>query len=180
VVGVGHTQARLVEYTPTFDASEMTGGGGDAYLAMLATELKPLVDAEFRTLPAPQDTAIVGSSLGGLISAYAGVKLPGTFGLLGVMSPSTWWDNLFIVGQVASTKGQPLQPLRVYLDSGDSGPSMDGVADTAQLAASYETAGFAKGKSLSYVVQAGASHNEVYWAQRLPGGLAFLLGPRGN
>jgi len=51
------------------------------------------------------------------------------------------------------------------------------VTDTASLAAEYQTLGYAKGSTLDYVVQAGGQHSETYWAQRLPGALAFLLGP---
>ena len=60
-------------------------------------ELKPAVDRMLRTMPGREHTAILGSSLGGLISAYAGVKRPDTFGLVGAMSPSTWWDNRTII-----------------------------------------------------------------------------------
>jgi hypothetical protein len=73
--------------------------------------------------------------------------------------------------------GAPPRPLRVYLDSGDSGPSNDDVTLTAQVATGYETLGYVSGSTLDYVVQAGGQHSEIYWAQRLPAALAFLLGP---
>jgi predicted alpha/beta superfamily hydrolase len=178
VVGVGNTPARIYEYTPTYDASTMDGGGADKYLALLANELKPKIDADLRTLPGRETTALVGSSLGGLVSAYGGLKQPATWGLLGVMSPSTWWDNEVITADVAASKGAPLKALRVYVDSGDSGPSNDDVTQTKKLADTYGTVGYVQGKDLSYLVQAGGMHNEAYWAQRLPGALAFLVGPR--
>lgn len=168
---------RIYEYTPTSDSS-YGGGGGDKYLKMLVEELKPRVDAELRTLSSREHTVIVGSSLGGLISAYAGTTSTSTFGLLGAMSPSTWWDNKVILSKVSATKGASLLPLRVYVDSGDSGTSSDDMANTKLLADEYKGLGFVEGTTLKYVVQAGATHSEVYWAQRLPGALAFLLGPR--
>ena len=82
VIGIDNTPGRIWELTPTADASIGDGGGGDAYLTMVATELKPTVDAMLRTAPGPADTAIMGSSLGGLISAYAGVARSGVFGLV--------------------------------------------------------------------------------------------------
>jgi predicted alpha/beta superfamily hydrolase len=178
VVGVGNTSARMDEYTPTFDATEGFGGKGDKYLALLVDELRPVVESELRVTTGPGSTAMVGSSLGGLISAYAGLKRPDVFGLVGVMSPSTWWDNNFIIGQVQTSAGASPRALRVYLDSGDSGPSNDDVTQTKQLSQAYEQVGYVEGSDLHYVVQSGASHSEVYWAQRLPGGLQFLLGPR--
>ena len=175
VVGPNNAGAdRIAEYTPTADA--MYGGGnGDLYLRMLVEELKPLVDAELRTRPGRESTALIGSSLGGLISAYAGVTKPQTFGLIGAMSPSTWWDNrviLTFVGQTGATR-----PLRVYVDSGDSGPSNDDVDNTRDLANAYRALGYADGVNFTYVVQAGATHTESAWASRLPGALEALLGP---
>lgn len=163
--------ARISEYTPTADA--MYGGGnGDLYLRMLVEELKPKVDAELRTLPGREDTVLIGSSLGGLISSYAGVRKSDTFGVIGAMSPSVWWDNrvlLTFVGETGTTR-----PLRVYVDSGDSN---DGAADTADLAAAYRALGYADGSTLRYVLQPGGTHTESAWAARLPGAFEFLLGP---
>ena len=176
VIGVGNTSARIAEYTPTKDPSEPTGGDGDKYLSLLVTELKPMVDAALPTIPTRESTALVGSSLGGLISAYAGTTKSDTFALIGALSPSTWWSSTVIITDVAATKGKTPQPLRVYVDSGDSGTSSDDMANTKKLAQTYRDVGYIDGKDLDYVLQAGASHSEIYWAQRLPGALQFLLG----
>jgi predicted alpha/beta superfamily hydrolase len=178
VVGVENTADRIDEYTPTRDASRMAGGRGALYLRMLVEEVKPLVDRTYRTLPGREDTVLVGSSLGGLISAYAGVHRGEVFGHVGAMSPSTWWDGRMILREVASLGASPTRPLRFYGDRGDSGDSGDGVTDTAALAEALRTAGYREGVDLRYVVQRGAQHNELYWSQRLPGALAFLLGRR--
>jgi predicted alpha/beta superfamily hydrolase len=178
IIGVENTAARMAEYTPTVDSTVGDGGKADAYLDLLVKELKPKVDGELRTLTGREDTAIIGSSLGGLVSSYAGTTHSETFALLGVMSPSTWWDGLVILTDVAATKGKTPHPLRVYVDSGDSGPSSDDVTETAKLAQAYRDLGYVDDVDLKYVVQKGGQHNETYWAQRLPGALHFLLGPR--
>lgn len=177
VIGIDNTADRMSEYTPVPDTTQSPpGGNGEQYLQMIIQELKPQIDATMRTLPDREHTAMVGSSLGGLITAYAGVKHAEVFGLVGALSPSTWWDNDWIVGDVKTTPTTP-RPTRVYVDSGDSGPSNDDVTDTASLAAAYEAIGYVQGPTLDYLVQAGGQHSEIYWAQRLPGALAFLLGP---
>lgn len=169
-------QARIDEYTPTNTA--MYGGGkGDDYLRFLVDELKPAVDAEYRTRPQRETTVLIGSSLGGLISTYAGVQRPEVFGNIGAMSPSTWWDNRWILGSVAGLRPSPQRPLKVYVDSGNAGNSNDGVTDTAALAQAFRDRGYADDVTLKYVVQNNATHSEVYWAQRLPVALRFLLGP---
>lgn len=176
VIGVENAGGgRIDEYTPTVDSSVGGGGKGDLYLRMLVEELKPLVDSTYRTRPGPRDTVLIGSSLGGLISSYAGIARAGTFGCIGAMSPSVWWDNRVLLSRLPQTG--TTRPLLVYVDSGDSGPSSDGVTDTASLAAAYRTLGYVDGTTLKYVVQQGATHTESAWASRLPGALDFLLGP---
>ena len=177
VVGIESTAARISELTPTADPQN-GGGHANDYLAMLTDEIKPLVDKDLRTLPGRADTAIMGSSLGGLVSAYAGVHHADVFGLVGEMSPSTWWDGTVILGEVSSTPKQPAKPIRVYVDSGDSGTSNDDVVNTTELAARYRTVGYKDKQDLLHVVQLGAQHNEIYWSQRLPAALHFLLGAR--
>jgi len=178
IVGPEATAARMTDYTPSVDPGRGEGGGADAYLTSLATELRPLVDRELRTLTAREDTAIIGSSLGGLVSAWAGVRRPATFGLVGAMSPSTWWDSTMILGAVSGMSTQATKPLRVYVDSGNAGPSADDAVNTAELARRYRSVGYRDGVDLLYVLASGHQHNEAYWAQRLPRALAFLLGPR--
>jgi predicted alpha/beta superfamily hydrolase len=177
VVGVENTAARMDELTPTADPT-YGGGKADQYLSMLIDEIKPTIDKDLRTLPAREQTGIMGSSLGGLVSSYAGVQRADVFGLVGAMSPSTWWDGTVLLADVATTPTRPSKPVRVYVDSGDSGASNDDVTNTNELAARYRTVGYVDNKDLLHVVQVGGQHNEIYWAQRLPAALAFLLGPR--
>lgn len=176
VVGPENTARRIYEYTPTKDPGYPDSGGGPLYLSFLVDELKPKVDAELRTLPGREHTVLMGSSLGGLVSSWAGTQRADVFGLIGAMSPSTWWDSTVLLTMIPASK-TPL-PLRAYVDSGDSGASSDDLANTAKLADAYRAKGFVDGKTLEYVVQKGATHSEVYWAQRLPHALEFLLGPR--
>lgn len=61
---------------------------GDAHLAWLRSEVMPRVERAFHVKTGPTNTGIGGSSLGGLISLYAGAKFPDTFGLVLAESPS--------------------------------------------------------------------------------------------
>ncbi len=170
--------ARIDEYTPTADPS-YGGGHGDAYVQMLITELKPRVDAELRTKPGREDTVLIGSSLGGLISSYAGIRHADVFGSVGAMSPSVWWDSKVLLTLLPQTGA--VRPLRAYVDIGTaegSSASSETVADAAALVAGYEALGYVRDSTVKYVVQPGAMHTESAWASRLPGALQFLLGPR--
>jgi predicted alpha/beta superfamily hydrolase len=160
---------RINEYTPIADPT-YGGGQGATYLNAIITELKPQIDATLRTETGADQTIMIGSSLGGLITSYAGLTHPDVFGRLGIMSPSTWWDSDWLVGQVTASAGR-LQPTRVYVDCGDTG---DDQADTTMLVQAYTTVG----DHPDFVVQPGAMHGEQWWRERLPGALQYLLGPR--
>lgn len=168
LVGVESTPARMTEYTPVADPAH-GGGGATIYLALLIETLKPALDATGRTKPDAAHTAIVGSSLGGLVSVWAGMARPDVFGLVGALSPSTWWSRAWLL-DASQSSTPPLH--RLYLDSGNAGPSSDDAANTAALAAIWQSK---PNLDVRYVLAPGASHNESAWRARLPGALAFLL-----
>ena len=176
VIGIENNSNRIYEYTPTVDPDLQAGGGADSYLQMLVQELKPTVDSMLRTRADGASTLMAGSSLGGLLTAYAGCTMPTVFNRIAALSPSAWWDSDVIVGDVEATPAAPNRPSRVYVDSGDS--AAESVADVNALAAAYVTAGYVEGTDLLHIVQPGGQHNESYWAQRFPGAMLFLLGPR--
>ncbi len=177
VIGIANDANRVFEYTPTVDPTETSlgpAGGADQYLQMIVTELKPTIDGMLRTRPDVASTALAGSSLGGLVTAYAGLKHPDVFGLVAELSPSTWWDTDVIVTDVQATPAA--RPLIVYVDSGQG--TVDDEADTDMLAAAYVALGYMDGKNFRHVIQPGAAHNETYWAERFPGAIQLLLGTR--
>ena len=181
VVGIDNAgQGRIAEYTPWPDPKY---GGGDAagFLAELKGTLKPAIDRLYRTRPEPAHTFIGGSSLGGLISAYAGYSDPGTWGGVIAMSPSYWWDGERFAAWAAGRRKPALRFF--YQDMGDSEKGADpGVEDyigtlrrVRKLALSQ---GFREGEDLFSVEAAGHSHSEKYWAERFPLALRRLLPAR--
>jgi predicted alpha/beta superfamily hydrolase len=181
VIGVANNANRVLDYTPTVDPSEDDAGlgpqgGADQYIQMLITELKPQIDATLRTRPDVASTAMAGSSLGGLVTAYAGLKRPDVYGRVAELSPSTWWDSDVIVTDVQGTLPAPARPLFVYVDSGQG--SVDDESDTDLLAAAYLALGYVDGTNFRHVIQPGAAHDETYWAERFPGAMQLILGVR--
>src|SRR5207245_206052 len=103
LVGVYHggtQEDRFRDYTPTHDPNYRTSGQADAYGRMLVEEIKPFIDSQYRTLTDRAHTGMGGASLGGLVSLYVGLKYVNTFGKLGLMSPSVWWDDKAILKSV--------------------------------------------------------------------------------
>jgi predicted alpha/beta superfamily hydrolase len=72
--------------------SEPFGGGASKYLYFLENSIKPFMDAHYRTKPEPNNTALIGHSLGGLTSLYA-LYISKTFGRIGSLSGSLWYDG---------------------------------------------------------------------------------------
>ncbi len=90
VVGIDHGgDKRMTEYNP-YDNNRFGNGEGKIYVEFLVKTLKPFIDKKFRTQPQTATTFIAGSSMGGLISAYAMVAYPNVFGGAGIFSPSFW------------------------------------------------------------------------------------------
>jgi predicted alpha/beta superfamily hydrolase len=93
VIGVEHgNEHRLSEYSPVQNPNH-GGGEGHEYLRFLTETLKPLADATFRTRPDAMNTAMIGSSMGGLISVYAALLHGDVFGKVAAFSPSLWWND---------------------------------------------------------------------------------------
>jgi alpha-glucosidase len=93
VVGIANGgEHRIHEYAP-WVRGRMGGGEGDKYLDFLTDTLKPSIDKNFRTLTDPQNTAIVGSSMGGLLAMYGILRRRDIFGKAGVLSPSFWFNS---------------------------------------------------------------------------------------
>jgi predicted alpha/beta superfamily hydrolase len=87
VVGIANiSDQRIHEYSP-FRMGWMGGGKGDLYLQFILETVKPLIDADFPTLPDRAHTGIIGSSMGGLISLYGYFRYPQAFGFVGALSP---------------------------------------------------------------------------------------------
>ncbi len=171
LVGIANTGVRrMAEYTPTCDP-HMGGGEGRNYGRLLTDELKPFLDRTYRTRPRPQDTALGGSSLGGLISLFLGFENPGVFGKVAVLSPSIWWNHRSILGVVGQAEPRP-RP-RIWLDMGTAEGARH-VRDTQLLARMLRRLGW-RDDTLAYHEYPGAIHDEAAWAARFDQVLRFLF-----
>ena len=161
---------------------------GDAYLKFIVDTVKPRVDREFRTLKDPEDTAVMGSSMGGLMAFYAMAEYPQIFGQAAAvsmhvglaMSSEKGVDHAMVAKDAAeafrdyltTSKMEP-GANRLYIDHGTG--TLDGSYGpySAALVPVLEEAGW-KDPDFMFRTYAGAEHNETAWAQRVDIPLAFL------
>ena len=165
---------RIEEYTPTRDRNLQRGGKAYLYGRMLIRDLKPFIDATYRTLPERRHTGLGGSSLGGLVTLYLGLRHADVFGKLAVLSPSVWWDNRSILRMVAAFDGT-IRP-SIWLDVGtqEGSSPQKTLRDARALRDSLLARGWKMGRNLQYFEAIGADHSERSWARRVPMILRFL------
>ena len=182
LVGVANAgDARIREYQP-FAHPYFGTGRGDTYLRFVLETIKPIIDADFRTLPDRAHTGMIGSSLGGLITLYAYFKYPAQIGFIGALSPSLWIARTALRTFIQAA---PAPPGRIYIDIGTAEYPLDSqqrwrydaMRDYRELRDLLMQKGYALDESLMYVEDEGGMHNEADWARRLPNALRFLLEP---
>jgi predicted alpha/beta superfamily hydrolase len=171
IVGMYNTKARIREYTPT-QVPKLGGGRADRYAKFLIEEVKPFIEREYRTLSGPQHTGIGGSSLGGLVSLYLGLKHSQIFGRIAALSPSVWW-NQRVIHRFA--EAAPVEPRpSIWLDIGTrEGPRI--VDDVERFRDVLLGKGWHLDNDLHYERVEGAEHNEAAWAARVAPFLQFLF-----
>jgi predicted alpha/beta superfamily hydrolase len=172
IAGIYHAgEKRVDEYTPTKD-SKRNGGQADKYLKALTEEIKPFIDREYRTHTCAWNTALAGSSLGGLFTLYAGLECPEVFGKLAAMSPSAWWDRRYIVRAVERLPIKSRQS--IWLDIGTA-EGAGTIADIRALRDALEEKGWTEHADLHYLEAKDAPHDEAAWAARVGPMLEFLF-----
>ncbi|MEI6084649.1 MAG: alpha/beta hydrolase-fold protein [Verrucomicrobiota bacterium] len=185
VVGVDNGD-RQCEYTPCSLGSTIcpSGATADKYAAFLINDVKAYIDSTYRTLTDADNTGVMGSSRGGLISVYLAWEYSSVFHKVAVLSPSFWAcattkDNLALA---------PKRPLRIYLDSGTVGdfpttiptcnPCYDGIAQTMTARDNLIKNGYVFNDDLDHTFGFGDDHNEYYWTRRSPRAYTFLFPTR--
>lgn len=173
VVGIENDEAlRVDEYIPwEFDYNgDVIGGEGDEYVDFLVNTLKPYVDANYRTLTDRANTGIGGSSLGGLISLYAGMKYQVTFGKVCAMSSSFWVaDNAMLTYLNSITKEYDAL---IYLDMGQM-EGQNAVNDMEDVYNRLLQMGYTQDQ-VNMVIDPDGQHDETYWRERFPAAFLWL------
>lgn len=184
VVGIWNTENRLKEFSPERAFNENNadpkkykmppGKGSDNYLKFIVKELKPFIDKNYFTLSNRENTFVMGSSMGGLMSLYAISEYPEVFG--GAAAISTHFPNGdgvmidYLKRHLPSPKDH-----KIYFDYGTLG--LDALYEPYQLKADevMKSKGYTKKNWITRKF-AGEDHNEISWSKRVDIPLIFLLG----
>ena len=179
IVAIENNNRRMDEYTMSRDDRRSAGGDGAKYMKFVAEEVKPFVDKTYRTKPAPENTAVAGSSLGATISLEIARAHPEQFGLVAALSPAAWWNDSEMLkrfdGDLSWMKGRRFW-IDIGTDEGEDAARKQSYVDSARrIEAMLKKAGLRDGKDYHFRVIEGAQHNEKAWSSRFGDVLIFLF-----
>ncbi len=173
VIGIDNGGSRRIDELTPWVNPQYGGGEGKLYTRFIVETLKPYVDSAFRTLLDRKHTAIMGSSLGGLLSFYAALNYQDVFGMAGIFSPSFWFsDSVWRFVRMHPAK----QQVRLYLLCGGN-ESAEMVPDMMTMKDSLEAVGFLNKNIFSKVVP-GGQHNEKLWQEAFGNAWLWLSGQK--
>ncbi|PIO48398.1 MAG: esterase [[Chlorobium] sp. 445] len=187
VVGIWNSPKRRAEYMPEkafallseaekakFVEQHGSAPFSNRYLQFLVSELKPFIDSTFRTLPERENTFIMGSSMGGLISLYAICEYPHIFGGAGCLSTHFPIGNGIMIDYMKTHLPEPATH-KIYFDYGTETLDKDYEPYQQKADAIMREKGFTE---KNWITQKfiGDEHSERAWRKRVHLPLLFLLG----
>ena len=162
VIGIEHGGDKRIDELTPYKNPKYGGDKAVDYLDFIVKTLKPKVDATYRTKTNARNTAIFGSSLGGLVSFYAAIKYPEVFGKVGCFSPSFWFGRKEMNDLLAQTKDFHA---KVYFLCGDNEGDDDVIRDMKNVEHWVNTKRCECKKLNKEVIVKGGQHNEKLWRE---------------
>lgn len=170
VVGIDNGGVfRVDEYTPWGNIL-YGGGAGEEYLVSILNSLKPYVDQNYRTKPGRNHTGIMGSSLGGLISLFGGLRFDPVFSRIGSFSTSYWFAKNDAISFIENDPHK--EPMRIYSIAGamEAGNIPQ---DAIEVDSLLRQLGYADNE-ISTIIHADGQHSEWYWAREFEAAYRWL------
>lgn len=167
VVGVYNSPDRLKEYADT--------PKGRRYMKFLINEVKPFIDITYRTKPDRDNTAVMGSSMGGLISLYLIWKHSPIFSKAACLSSTFGWRKGEVLKMIHKTKHPP-RNVRIYFDHGGTGGETSGLRYFRNLKKVFIKKRLKEGVDYVSFYDKPGDHSEQAWAKRLWRPLIFMFG----
>lgn len=176
IIGIEHGNDKRTDELTPFHNDKYGGGKGDLYLDFIVNTLKPKIDSSYNTLKDVKHTTIWGSSLGGLISLYAIIKYPETFGKAGLFSTALWInkDEMFTLVQNATIDPDKKFYFLVGSEEGETTEDAAGmVSDQHEMVQLLIDKGVKNNNIMDKVIPNG-HHNETLWSTYFPEAYQWL------
>jgi predicted alpha/beta superfamily hydrolase len=167
IIGIYNNADRKDEYNYT--------SLGYTYMDFIVKKLKPFIDNKYRTLPQPENTAVGGSSAGGLISMIMVWNYPTVFSKAACFSPALKIREINYVDSIACYSGTK-KNIKLYIDNGGVGIDAELLPGTNEMVATLQKKGYELGKDIMWYFDKEATHFESAWAKRVWHPLLFFFG----
>lgn len=184
IVGIGNSRSRASEYihrpsvdrvveNSTFGEYKLNAEArGYEYEEFLIHQLMPFINRNYRTLTDPQNTAMIGSSMGGLVTYNIGMRNQDIFGKIGVMSPAFFWDDLeYLIPEEKKA-------LKIWMDVGTG--EQDYIDRTENVVRELYKAGYVFEEDFLYYKVPMGIHTEEAWGARVFMPLTYFFGEIGT
>ncbi|KJB85739.1 esterase [Paenibacillus sp. E194] len=155
---------------------------GHQYERFLIEEVKPYVDALFRTRPEPEHSALMGSSRGGQVTYHIGLRRPDVFSMLGIVSPYLYCVYPETLEEVPlyHTFTAKQSTKKIWIDLGSREGLLVMEKHVREAAEKLLSIGYKADDELVYLYEPEASHVEKDWAARVSAPLLHFFGKRGK
>jgi enterochelin esterase-like enzyme len=192
VVGI-HAGSRLQDYGVSGHPDYLRRGGlAEKYARFITKELLPFIYKEYKTKEGPENTAIMGFSLGGLSAFDIAYNHSSQISRAGIFSGSFWWRSRgYADGYTdddrimqAMVRANPKIPkARFWFEVGgedetndrDGDGIIDAIGDTRDLIEELKSKGFKQPDDIEYYEMEDGRHNQETWGKALPRFLAWAF-----
>jgi predicted alpha/beta superfamily hydrolase len=161
------------------------GGLADKYARFVTKELLPFIHKEYKTKEGPENTAIMGFSLGGLSAFDISFQYSQFMSRAGIFSGSFWWRSRGYsdgytdhdrIMQTVVRESQKVPNVRYWFEVGgkdetndrDGDGVIDAIGDTRDLIKELEAKGMRKDQEVVYYEMPDGHHNQETWGRALP------------
>ncbi|MBI1931948.1 MAG: alpha/beta hydrolase [Ignavibacteriales bacterium] len=164
----------IYNYKDRFDEYNYFSEKGKKYASFLIKELKSFIDENYRTFPFASQTAVMGSSLGGLFSFQLFWNFPKIFGKAACLSNSFWVNEGEIFRMIKNVPLNITDKLKLYIDCGSEESEL--INDFIKMTEYLLENNFKDSLNFKSYLDIGGKHTESDWAKRLHLPLEFLFG----
>lgn len=170
IIAIEHAEEdRIKEYN--VGTTVLGKGQGKKYIQFVTETLKPFVDKNFRTKTEREHTGIGGSSMGGLVSLFSGLRYPKVYGKLMIFSPSLW-----VVPKLKMDSDTTnIDDTKIYLYAGgdENGAIVEHVKSFKENIVASESV--KKKMKINLSINMQGKHNESYWSDEFPKAIEWLF-----
>lgn len=170
IIAIEHAEKeRIKEYN--VGKTLLGKGQGKKYIQFMTETLKPFVDSNFRTKKEREFTGIGGSSMGGLVSIFSGLRYPEIYGRLMIFSPSLWVVPTLKIESDATENSDT----KIYLYAGgDESATM--IEHVRSFKKNILASEFVKDKmKINLSINMEGKHSETYWSDEFPKAIEWLF-----